>query len=331
MKLRHFLFFLALVVIVVLAYTQFNQVQSFGSLFRQLEWWILLFALPLRYLYYRANAKYFEHFFSIFKQKVPFTKLTEATITMNFINIVFPSGGISGLGYLRKVLYPKIDSANTTLAQLCWYLLSFVAYVVFLVFAFVLLLLSNQVIRISSRIIILVLFILLAVAIAGLVFIFSPRLTENMTLIAFKPINAFMKIIRKRVFGKERIRGFLDQIRESVTFLRKNHNKLRKPFIYAMLMIVWDIATIYVIFLAFGQPVNPGIVIAGYIIALITSLISVVTAGIGVYEAGMVATFVGLSVPFDTAFAVTIVYRIIALWLFVPVGLFFYKRTLLDE
>ncbi len=331
MKLRHFLFFLALVVIVVLAYTQYNQVQSFGSLLKQVHWWVLIFALPLRYLYYRSNAKYFQHFFAVFKQEVPFGKLTEATITMNFINIVFPSGGISGLGYMRKVLYPKIDSTNTTLAQLCWYLLSFFAYVLFLILAFVLLLLSNQVIRISSRVIVLVLFILLAVAIAGVIFIFSPKITENMTLIAFKPINAILKLIKKRIFGRKRIKNFLSQIRESVVFLKNNHDKLRKPFLYAALMIVWDTATIYLIFLAFGQVINPGIVIAGYIIALITSLVAVVTAGIGVYEAGMVATFVGLGVPFDTAFAVTIFYRVIALWLFIPVGLLFYKRTLLDE
>jgi uncharacterized protein (TIRG00374 family) len=96
-------------------------------------------------------------------------------------------------------------------------------------------------------------------------------------------------------------------------------------------MILFDLITIYIVFLSFGQIINPGIVIAGYVIALITSLASVITAGIGVYEAGMVATFVGLNIPFDIAFAVTIVYRIVSLWLFIPIGLIFYKKTLLDK
>jgi len=331
MKLRHFLFFLAIVAIVVLAYSQFHQVQSFGQLFKQMHWWVLLLVIPVRYLYYRSNAKYFEHFFAIFKQKTAFGKLTEATITMNFVNIVFPSGGISGLSYIRKALEDDVDATNITLAQLSWYVLSFMGYLLFLLIAFVMLLLSNQVIRISSRIIILVLFIIIAISVATIVFIFNPKLVESMTFVAFRPINKIMHLIKRRVFGRERIGRFLDQLRESVVFLRNNHNALRKPFLYSCLMIVWDVVTIYIVFLAFGQIVNPGIVIAGYVIALITSLASVITAGIGVYEAGMVATFVGLNIPFDIAFAVTIVYRIIALWLFLPVGLLFYKRTLIDK
>lgn len=331
MKLRHFLFFIALVIIVILAYNQFHQVQSFRQLFSQLHWWVLLLAIPARYLYYRANAKYFEKFFAIFDQKVKFSKLTEAVITMNFVNIVFPSGGLSGLSYIRKAFDGEVDSTNTTLAQLSWYMLSFVAYLLFLTIGIGMLLLSNQVIRVSSRIIILVLIVITTVSIASLIFIFSPNTVENAAFFAVKPVNRFMRLIRKRVFGRERISRFLEQMHSSIVFLRHNYKVLGKPFFYTCMMIVWDIVTIYIVFLAFGKVINPGIVIAGYVIALITSLASVVTAGIGVYEAGMVATFVGLNIPFDVAFAVTIVYRSIALWLFMPVGLYFYKRTLLGE
>lgn len=331
MKLRHLLFFIAIIIIVVLAYSQFHQVQTFRQLFAQVNWWLLILALPIRYMYYRSNAKYFQHFFKIFDQKAPFGPLTEATITMNFVNIVFPSGGISGLSYIRKVLDGKVDSSKVTLAQLSWYILSFVAYLLFLLLAFMLLLLSNQVIQISSRIVVLVLFVVIAVGIAILTFIFSPNLVASIALIAAKPVNRILKIIRKRVFGKERIRQFLEQLHGSILFLQANRSKLGKPFIYTCLMIWWDLLTIYLVFLAFGEIVNPGVVMAGYIIALITSMVSIFTAGIGVYEAGMVATFVGLNIPFDLAFAVTIMYRIISLWLFLPVGLIFYKRTLLDK
>lgn len=331
MKLRHFLFFLAIVILVVLAYNQIHQVQSVGQLIKSVHWWILLLAIPARFIYYWSNAKYFEHFMAIFKQKAPFAKLFEATVTMNFVNIVFPSGGISGLSYIRKALADDVDSTQVTLAQLCWYVLSFVGYVLFLSLAFALLILSNQVIQISSRIIILVLFIILAVGIATVMFIFNPDFVESATIVAFKPVNKVLQLIRRRVFGKERIKRFLDQLRESVTFLRKNYRVLGKPFLYCCLMILADVLTIYIVFVAFGQIINPGIVVAGYIIALISSLASVITAGVGVYEAGMVATFVGLNVAFDVAFAVTIMYRIIALWLFIPIGLLFYKRTLLDK
>ncbi len=331
MKLRHFLFFIAIIIIVVLAYNQFNQVQSFKDLFKSINWWILALVIPVRYLYYRFNAKYFESFFVIFKQKAKFRLVMQSSITMNFVNIVFPSGGISGLSYIRKVLKDDVDSANVTLAQLSWYILSFIGYVGFLLLGFVLLLLSNQVIKVSSRLIILVLFIIISVSIALLLFIFNKKFIENVAYFAVKPLNKILTLIRKRIFGRQRIRNFIEQLHNSVLFLRDNRDKLAKPLLFSSLMILFDLLTIYLVFLAFGQIINPGIVIAGYVIALITSLVSVATAGIGVYEAGMVATFVGLNIPFDIAFAVTIVYRIVSLWLFIPVGLIFYKKTLLDK
>ncbi|HMS92413.1 MAG TPA: YbhN family protein [Candidatus Saccharibacteria bacterium] len=331
MKLRHFLFFIALIVIVVLAYNQFNQVQSFKDLFKTINWWILALVIPMRYLYYRFNAKYFESFFDIFKQKAKFNLVFESTITMNFVNIVFPSGGISGLSYIRKVLKDDVDSANVTLAQLSWYVLSFITYIGFLLLGFVLLLLSNQVIKVSSRLIILVLFIIITVSIALILFIFNKKFVENAAYFAVKPLNKILGLVRKRILGRNRIKNFIGQLHGSIIFLKDNRDKLGKPLVYTSLMILFDLLTIYIVFLAFGQIINPGIVIAGYVIALITSLASVVTAGVGVYEAGMVATFVGLNIPFDIAFAVTIVYRIVSLWLFIPVGLLFYKRTLLDK
>jgi len=331
MKLRHFGFFVAIVVIVVLAYGQFSHVQSFRQLFSSVTWWFLLLTIPLRYLYYRANAKYFEKFFAIFDQKLNFNRLTEATVTMNFVNIVFPSGGISGISYIRKALDGKIDTSKSTLAQLSWYILSFAAYLLSLSLGIMMLLLSNQVIRVSSRIIILFLIVITLVSVGFLTFLFSPDTVENLAIYSAKPINWLLRIFRKRPYGKKRIGKFIDQLHESVTFLKSNYASLGKPFYYACMMIVWDIATIYVVFLAFGKVVNPGIVIAAYVIALITSMASVVTAGVGVYEAGMVATFVGLNIPFDLAFSITIIYRFIALWLFLPIGLYFYKRTMLDE
>jgi uncharacterized membrane protein YbhN (UPF0104 family) len=44
----------------------------------------------------------------------------------------------------------------------------------------------------------------------------------------------------------------------------------------------------------------------------------------------MVATFVALGQPLGLSLSVTLVYRTIALWLFLPVGLYFYKRDTID-
>jgi uncharacterized protein (TIRG00374 family) len=92
----------------------------------------------------------------------------------------------------------------------------------------------------------------------------------------------------------------------------------------------FDLVSLYMVFIAFGVYPNPGVIIAAYLIALGLSVLSVFTSGIGVFEISMVSILVGLGLSFDLSFSASIVFRIIALWLFLPVGLYFYKRTMLD-
>jgi uncharacterized protein (TIRG00374 family) len=331
MKVRHFFFFLGLIALIVLLVIKFGEIENFILLLQKTRWWILIFVVILRVFYYLANTMYFRKFFAIFKQKLNFRPLSSATVTMNFVNIVFPSGGISGISYIRQQLVDDVDSSNSTLAQLVWYLLTGLSYVILLGAGFLMLLMSNQVVRISTRLVMVIVFVLLFIAIALTIFLFNKGLTEEITYFFVRPINALLRRFHKRPYGKARIQIFYEQLRTSIDFLRKNWASLHKPFFYALLMVIIDMASIYVVFLAFGKVVNPGVVIVGYILATLASLASLFTSGIGAYEAGMVATFVSLGVPFDLAFSVTIVYRAISLWLFLPIGLYFYKHTLLDQ
>lgn len=331
MKLRRILFFLGIIAVIILLVVEFGQIQNFVILLQKTRWWILIFVVLLRVLYYFANTLYFRRFFDIFKQKLSFWPLFSATVTMNFVNIVFPSGGISGITYIRQQLSVDIESSDSTLGQLVWYLLTGLSYVILLGIGFLLLLASKQAIKISSSIVMVVVFVLLFISIALAIFLFNKGLTEDITYFFARPINAILRRIHKRTYGKKRIETFYIELRESIEFLRKNWASLHKPFMYAFIMVAVDMASLYVVFLAFGKVLNPGVVISAYVIATLASLVSFLTAGVGAYEAGMVATFVGLGVPFDLALSATIVYRAISLWLFLPVGLYFYKRTLIDE
>jgi uncharacterized protein (TIRG00374 family) len=249
---------------------------------------------------------------------------------MNFVNIIFPSGGISGLSYLRKQVGKDVNSSTITLAQFFYYVLFFLALLVSLAVAFVLLLLSNRVIKVSSRVTLLVLFALLVISIGMLVFIFNKNFTVEAILTLLKPVNWLLRKLRKKPVTNEKVAGFIDQFHDSLFFLRDNWAKLGKPFGHLFLMLLCDFASVYIVFLAFRSLVNPGVIVAGYTLAQAASLASIITAGVGLFEATMIATFVGLGVSFDLAFSVTIVYRSITLWLFVPVGVYLYKRGILD-
>lgn len=331
MKLRHFLFFLALIFLVVLLIKNFGDIAQFTTLLAQVNIFILLLALPIRYLYYWFNTKYFEAYFHIPKRKIKFHKLFQSVVTMNFVNTVFPTGGISGVTYLSNVLKPEIKEHESVVAQAFWYVCNFVAIILLLSFAFLGLILFNQLDRLGSRFVIILVSFIVTVGIAAIIMSLNRRLAEKVVLWAIAPVNKILRRFKRQELTKIRVISIFDELYEVLGNFFKQPLSYRQPVIYNFLNTVCDVATIYIVFLAFGNIANPGVIVTGYVLALVVSAASIFTSGVGIYEATMTAVFVSLGVPFTLSFSVTIVYRIISLWLFIPIGLLFYKRSMLDE
>ncbi len=332
MRLRHFFFFLALVIVVVLIIASLGQFQQFLGVIKKVNIIILLGAVLLRYLYYWSNTKYFQVYFREFSKPVPFKALFSAVITMNFANTIFPSVGMSGVAVLRKELRRHGVSPHTaTVAQGFWYAFTAIGFVILLLFSLLLLMLSNHISQVSFRLILIMLVLLLILAVAGIGLLINPKVAERVAYILTRPINWFLKKLKRNSLSKPEIHELILKLYETLGEFKNNWKLLIKPFWYSFINTVFDIASLYVVFLAFGLAPNPGAIVAAYLIALLASLLSVFTSGIGIYELSMVGILVGLGLGFDVSFSASIVYRIIALWLFIPLGLYFYKKAMIDE
>lgn len=331
MKARHFLFFIAIVVIGVLFARNIDNFANLQNLIQNMNIWILSTILIVRYLSYWANTKYFQSFFKIFNHDVEHKRLFPVVMGMNFVNTVFPSGGISGVSYMSRELEDKLDSHTVTIAQIFWYPISFFCFLFFAGLAFLLLFLSDQVAAISFKIVLIFLIVVIIIGVMAAVLLFSRDLTKKLLVWSTRPINAIMTRFKRSTLSIKNVEKFVDEFYGALDYISKNHLRLKGPIMSILAYFIFEIFSIYVIFLAFGTAVNPGLVIAGYILALVFSLASIFTGGIGVYEATMVATFVALGQPFALSLSVVTVYRLIALWLYVPLGLYYYKRTMIDK
>ena len=81
------------------------------------------------------------------------------------------------------------------------------------------------------------------------------------------------------------------------------------------------------LFLAFGQPLDPAAVAAGFGMSIVFFILSIVPDGIGAVEGAMALVFIALGVAPAAAVVVTIAYRVLNVW--IPVGLgFFCARRL---
>ncbi|TXI87700.1 MAG: flippase-like domain-containing protein [Chryseobacterium sp.] len=332
MRLRHLFFFLALVGIAVLVIIQFGQFQKFLEVVKNVNIWILLIVVGFRYLYYWTNTKYFQAYLHNFKHDIPFKVLFNGVITMNFANTVFPSGGLSGVAILRGQLRKHKVSAHTaTVAQGFWYGFTGLSFVVLLLLSLLLLFLSNRIEQVSFRLIMIMLLMLLVATIIAVSFLLNRRIFEKFAYYLTRPTNWILKKFHRNSLGKEQLHELINNLYETLKEFKNDLRLLMKPFWWCFATLVIDIASLYLVFIAFGVAPNPGVVIAAFLIALLASLLSVFTSGIGIYEIGMVSILVGLGLTFDVSFSAAIVYRILALWLFIPIGLYFYKKTMLDE
>lgn len=330
MKIRQFVFFILLIVIVILIATNLGQLHNFTNLLLHLNLWILSSILLIRYLSYWSNTHYFISILKVFNKKINFAKAFIGVVIMNFVNTIIPTGGISGASYLSLQFEPEIPASVTTVSQIGWYILSTLSYFFVLIFGLLSLFLSNQISQISFRVVLVLITFVVIIGAVIIVIITNRQLTQIISWTLVQPINFFFKVFKKPAVTRDSITKFIDEFYDQAKFLLRSRDQLKGPLGYCLLGGIAELLSIYVVFLAFGKAVNPGIVIAGYSLAMLSSFSSVFTSGVGVYEAAMVATFVALGLPFALSASVVLVYRFIAFWLFLPVGLYFYKRTTVD-
>ncbi len=329
-RYRYIFFLLGILGVGYIALNNTDKFSQFIATLRDVNLWVLLLILPIRYLSYYSNTRYFVSFLKMFGHRVGEQKLFRSVVTMNFVNTVFPTGGISGVSYIANALKPKVDSHTTAIAQVFWQAFTIAGYFIFLVIAFLSLFITSSTDRIGSKVILLFILAVLGLGIAASVVLFQRNTTERLMYWATRPINAVLHVIKRDALSRERLQRFFDDFYGSISHMRANRGSVLKPIMWTFAGLFFEVASVYIVFVAFGQFVNPGVVIAGYSLALLFSMASFFTAGVGVYEATMVATFVALGQPLGLSLSVTLVYRTIALWLFLPVGLYFYKRETID-
>jgi uncharacterized protein (TIRG00374 family) len=94
----------------------------------------------------------------------------------------------------------------------------------------------------------------------------------------------------------------------------------RGPVMGAALNTVFDMLTLYFLFIAAGHPVSPGVLLAGYGLPLLLGKVSFLPGGVGIVEGTMAALYDGLGVPSGVTVVVILIYRFFSFWLPLLIG-----------
>ncbi len=82
-----------------------------------------------------------------------------------------------------------------------------------------------------------------------------------------------------------------------------------------------SIGVLWASFQAFGVHVPIAVVVQGFFLGMVANLFPLAPAGVGAVDAGMIGAFVLFGIPEETVFPAVLVFRLVAFWLPIPVGI----------
>lgn len=302
-------------------------VESFKTIGHIRWWWLLL--LPIwQVLNYDAYARQNKDLFQILGSKISYKYLYRVNLELNFVNHVFPSGGVSGFSYFSLRLKQKgVSGAKASLVQLMRFVLVYVAFLVLLLIALFLLSFSGNV----NRFVLLAggsISTLIVVGTVGIAYIIGSEKRINAFFgFVTKSINKLIHVVRPKhpeTINIERARHAFTDLHENYEIIKNNYTALKWPLVWSLVANLTEILTVYTVYLAFGHVVNPGAIILAYAIANLAGFLSVLPSGVGVYEALMTAVLALGGISPAVSIPVTVMYRVVSMIIQLTPGYYFY-------
>jgi uncharacterized protein (TIRG00374 family) len=255
-----------------------------------------------------------------------------ASLELNFVNHVFPSGGVSGISYFGLRLKAMgVRGAQSTLVQTMKLVLLFLSFEI-LLFAGMFILAINGKASNFTMFIGTVLAMSVLVGTAAFAYIIGSKSRINAFFtVATKIVNRIIQLVRPRhpeTINIGKARASFDEFHESYLELRAKRRELKAPFWWGFIVNLTEVLVIYVVYVAFGEWVNIGAIILAYAVANFAGLVSVLPGGVGVYEGLMTAVLATAGIPPGLSLPVTVMYRVLNTALQIPPGYYLYHRSL---
>lgn len=315
-----------------LVYALRNQIFETLRRLDDVNYWWLLLMLPLQALNHDQYARMYRRILDFLDQKVEYRSMYRVSLELNFVNHVFPSGGITGISYFGLRLRDYgVKGSTSTIIQLVKFVMLFLSFQILIAIGLLAIAIGGK----SNNLVLLIAGVLATMTLTGtfaMAYVIGSKSRINAFFTALtKLLNRLIHVVRPghpETINISRLRGSLDNMHDNYRLLQGNLPLLKRIFLYALVANICEIMTIYVVYIAFGELVNIGAVIIAYAIANFAGLISVLPGGVGIYEALMTAGLAAGGVRAGLSLPVTVMYRILSMTIQLTPGWILYHRAL---
>jgi putative heme transporter len=323
---------LTVIALVVLVYLIRHEIAETFRNLGKVNLWVLSLMIPLLFVSYHGQTKMYQGLFRLVGNNLSYRFLFRAALELNFVNHVFPSGGVSGISYFGvRLRNNEITGTKATLVQLMKLMLLFVSFEILLISGLVLMAVEGRV----NDVVILVgssISTLLVVGTVAFVMIIGSQRRIHSTFTAITRIlNKIIHVFRRHrpeTISMRRAEGVVADLHVNYKLIEARYRELQAPFWWALVVNFSAILSIYIVYVAFGEWVNVGAIILAYAVANFAGLVSVLPGGVGIYEALMTGVLATAGIPAALSLPVTVMFRVISTVLQVPPGYVLYHRSL---
>lgn len=334
-RLKLYVNILTIAALAILVFVTRKQVAAAFSKFSDLQISTLLLIIPLQIVNFYCTAQAYKHFYLLQGERLPLKLMYKISLELNFVNTVFPSGGVSGFSYLGlRMRHYGVSVAKSTLAHLMRFVMMYVSFLILMFVGMFVLAISQH----NSSLIILfcstITFLIIFGTIAMVYIISDVKRITAFTSFLPKVANRFFRIVgrsREDVINITRVEKLFSDFHNDYVALSGKWGQLKTPLLWSIGTHVTEVMSIYCVYIAFGSLINPGALVIGYAAANFAGVIAVLPGGVGVYEGLMTAVLASAGISQALALSATVVYRVCNMSLLLPTGYYFYHKALRQE
>jgi hypothetical protein len=321
--MRRLLFAVLLLLAVNLLISQFGSFEQFVNVLRngQLIWILLAFVVQVGWLVNQTAA--YRALYRVVGLHDRLRNLFPLVLASNTANIAAPTGGASGIAvFVDNARSRGLSTARVTLAGVLYIVFDYITFCFVLVLG--LIVLSRRAELDAAEVVASAIMFGSAVVL-GTLFLLGLRSAaalERVLVMCARTINGLLRpLLRRDYLSEQAAHFFAAETAEGLLTLRKRPPGQRLlPIALSLNNHAYQLTILFLIFLAFNQPLSPGVIIAVFSMAYLFTIVSPTPMGIGVVEGLMTLTLRSVNVPLEAASVIALAFRGFALWLPVLYG-----------
>jgi len=281
---------------------------------------LAVIAEALRYL---AVALYTQKLLHFLGHHIPLWPFVELMFAAGSANRIVSAGGAAGI-YVRYRFFDKHGLSFGSLAIVLTLQNLMTGVILLSTFIMGLLyMLSRELLGMTQLLVgTAMLSVMLALMALAVALYRHPRQLKRFLAGLVKLVDApISKFAGRSAYDPKELLRTVKNLYEAVGVARNEPLETAKAFLYGVMTLFSAILCLYFVFHALGFPIRLDVLVVGYVITNYVVSLLLMPEGIGVTEISLSAIYVSLGVPTSIVVVATLLFRFIAFWLPIGVGL----------